>query len=89
MTADIPLTPDILTELENRSKITPVKRTSDSTQFLLLLVMVAALLLSTLPILIQQTNKIFGGAKTNNTLPVLNPTPTPDSSLLFYIHKDN
>jgi hypothetical protein len=89
MAADIPLTPDILTRLQNRPETTLIKKRTESTQFLLLLVMVTALLLSTLPLLIQQTNKMFGTASANQIIPALNPTPTPDSSLLFYINESN
>lgn len=89
MSTDVPLTPDILGTLELNQKILPVRRKSESTQFLLLLVMVTALLLSTLPLLLQQTNKMFGTANANQVVPAFNPTPTPDSSLLFYIQEGN
>jgi hypothetical protein len=93
MDKGVTLTPDIL-ELLDRSPMSSrkpedrmyTKKYTDSTQFLLLLVIVAALLLATFPLLFQQTNRIFASSNSRRITPGLHPTPTPDSSLLFYIH---
>ncbi len=89
MDKGVPLTPDILTQLKDRATPSPTPRLqqySNSTQFLLFLVAAAALMLSTFPLLIRHNNAVLGRLNSNSIIPALNPTPTPDSSLLFYLH---